>query len=406
VDSITQMVLGAACGEVVLGKKIGNKALVWGAVAGTIPDLDVMANFFMGELDSLAFHRGPMHSLIFACLMPFLLSWLVLKFYKSGIYNNNYYKRISFVLASLLFVVIAGILSFLVIYLVHWIGIFVPILLSIGLYFLIKTIYINYLCKKQDAPTASYFEWTGLFFLSIVTHPLLDALTTFGTQLFWPFSNYRVAISNIAILDPIYTLPFLGTVIACGFFDKSDRRRSQINWIGICVSSAYMMGTLITKNHVDQVMKMSLEKQQIQVDKSMSCPTILNNILWFAIAKKDTSYYCGYYSIFDKVAKIDSIYRIDQNKKLLDPYIHQKSLQILTWFSDDYYSAMDMGEDKIQYNDLRYGTFSFRFDRPKDYIFHFNLIKKGSEIQVSSERDRPVQSRAELIQFWNRIKGY
>ena len=131
------MVLGAACGEAVLGKKIGNKALVWGAVAGTIPDLDVMANFFMGELDSLAFHRGPMHSLIFACLMPFLLSWLVLKFYKSGIYNNPYYKKISFVLASFLFIAIAGILSFLVIYLIQWNGIFVPILLSIGLFFLI-----------------------------------------------------------------------------------------------------------------------------------------------------------------------------------------------------------------------------------------------------------------------------
>ena len=65
-----------------------------------------------------------------------------------------------------------------------------------------------------------------------------------------------------------------------------------------------------------------------------------------------------------------------------------------------------MGNDKIQYNDLRYGTFSFRFDRPKDYIFHFNLVKKGNELQVSSERERPVQSRAELIQFWNRIKGY
>ena len=87
------MVLGAACGEAVLGKKIGNKALVWGAVAGTIPDLDVMANFFMGELDSLAFHRGPMHSLLFAGLMPFLLSWLVLKFYKSGIYNNRFVLR-------------------------------------------------------------------------------------------------------------------------------------------------------------------------------------------------------------------------------------------------------------------------------------------------------------------------
>ncbi|MEC8133776.1 MAG: metal-dependent hydrolase, partial [Bacteroidota bacterium] len=40
-DSLTQIVLGAACGEATLGKKIGNKALLFGAIGGTIPDLDV-----------------------------------------------------------------------------------------------------------------------------------------------------------------------------------------------------------------------------------------------------------------------------------------------------------------------------------------------------------------------------
>ena len=45
-DSLTQIVLGSACGEAVLGKKIGNKALLFGGIAGTIPDLDV----FVGRL--------------------------------------------------------------------------------------------------------------------------------------------------------------------------------------------------------------------------------------------------------------------------------------------------------------------------------------------------------------------
>jgi len=43
-DSLTQIVLGAAVGEAVLGKKVGNKAMLYGAIAGTIPDLDVVAN--------------------------------------------------------------------------------------------------------------------------------------------------------------------------------------------------------------------------------------------------------------------------------------------------------------------------------------------------------------------------
>ena len=39
-DSLSQIVLGAAVGEVVLGKRLGNRAMVWGAVAGTLPDMD------------------------------------------------------------------------------------------------------------------------------------------------------------------------------------------------------------------------------------------------------------------------------------------------------------------------------------------------------------------------------
>jgi len=42
VDSLTQIILGAAVGEAVLGKKVGNKALLWGGIAGTLPDLDVL----------------------------------------------------------------------------------------------------------------------------------------------------------------------------------------------------------------------------------------------------------------------------------------------------------------------------------------------------------------------------
>ena len=45
-DSLTQIVLGAAVGEAVLGKKVGNKAMMWGAIAGTIPDLDVLSKLF------------------------------------------------------------------------------------------------------------------------------------------------------------------------------------------------------------------------------------------------------------------------------------------------------------------------------------------------------------------------
>lgn len=83
-DSFTQIVLGAACGEAVAGKKIGNKAILWGAVGGTIPDLDVLATMFVKPIDAIAFHRGFMHSFLFAGLAPFVLAWLATRLRRKG----------------------------------------------------------------------------------------------------------------------------------------------------------------------------------------------------------------------------------------------------------------------------------------------------------------------------------
>ena len=85
-DSLTQIILGAACGEIVLGKKIGNKALLFGAIGGTIPDLDVFIGRFLysNEIQAMAFHRGFMHSILFAFLGAFLFGWITYTLYNRG----------------------------------------------------------------------------------------------------------------------------------------------------------------------------------------------------------------------------------------------------------------------------------------------------------------------------------
>src|SRR6218665_428138 len=100
-DSLTQIVLGAAVGEVCLGKKIGNRAMFWGGVAGTIPDLDVFALFWLSPLDSLVTHRGYSHSIIFAVLFSFLLAYLVQKYYDSGTYRNKNLRIAASILGTL-----------------------------------------------------------------------------------------------------------------------------------------------------------------------------------------------------------------------------------------------------------------------------------------------------------------
>jgi inner membrane protein len=79
VDSLTQIVLGAAVGEATLGKRIGNKALLYGAIAGTIPDLDVLAGSFTDTITAIEWHRGFSHSLIFCLLLAPLLAWVANK---------------------------------------------------------------------------------------------------------------------------------------------------------------------------------------------------------------------------------------------------------------------------------------------------------------------------------------
>lgn len=67
-DSLTHIVLGGCLGQLTLGKKVGRKAVVWGAIADTVPDLDVFVAFFVHPVDSLLSHRGFTHSILFAFL--------------------------------------------------------------------------------------------------------------------------------------------------------------------------------------------------------------------------------------------------------------------------------------------------------------------------------------------------
>lgn len=82
-DSISQIVLGAATGELAAGKRLGNKAMLWGAIGGTIPDLDVLFRF-EDPIRQLAFHRGYSHSLLFAFIMAPILGYILHKLYKKS----------------------------------------------------------------------------------------------------------------------------------------------------------------------------------------------------------------------------------------------------------------------------------------------------------------------------------
>src|SRR5690606_32661134 len=95
-DSLTQIVLGASVGEAVLGKKVGNKAILYGAIAGTIPDLDVFANHFTDTLTAIEIHRGFTHSLFFAIVFAPIFGWLVSKIERKSLATWKDWSKLMF----------------------------------------------------------------------------------------------------------------------------------------------------------------------------------------------------------------------------------------------------------------------------------------------------------------------
>lgn len=87
-DSLTQIVLGAAVGEVVLGRKVGNKAMIYGAVAGTIPDLDVFIGNFYDTVTALEIHRGFTHSVVFSLLAAPIFGFIVSRIHQQASWKD------------------------------------------------------------------------------------------------------------------------------------------------------------------------------------------------------------------------------------------------------------------------------------------------------------------------------
>ena len=95
-DSLTQIVLGAAVGEAVLGKKVGNKAMLYGAIAGTIPDLDTFASYFVDTVTAIEIHRGFTHSIFFAVAFAPVFGWLISKAERKSSANWKDWSRLMF----------------------------------------------------------------------------------------------------------------------------------------------------------------------------------------------------------------------------------------------------------------------------------------------------------------------
>lgn len=178
-DTVTQIVLGASVGHLVAGRKLGPKAMVYGAIGGLLPDLDV----FLSSDEPLAewkYHRGVTHALWFGPVVGTALGWAGWK-------------------------------------LARW--------------------------RKPESPGAAddaLGVWIGMWVACIFTHPLLDLFTVYGTQLLAPFTRERFAIPGVPIIDPVYTLILLAGLIAAAFFGVRSRKAMFSSALALTLTTSYL----------------------------------------------------------------------------------------------------------------------------------------------------------------------
>ncbi len=334
-DTLTHTVLGACIGEVMGGRKLGKKAMLYGALANNLPDVDVITSFWMNPTDSLLAHRGFTHSILFVLLMTLFAGWMMKK-----IFSKNHFTR---------------------------------------------------------------NEWSMLFGINMFLHIFIDAFTSYGTGWLEPFSHHRISFNLLFVADPFYTIALLASSIALLFLKASSTKR--IRWVrtGIIISSMYVVYALYHKVEVSRVVRKSLDNEKINYTDFISTPTPLNNFLWYIVAKNETGYNIGYYSVFDSQKEIH-FHFLPANDSLLRTMKGDEDVKKLIRFSQNYYQIKKIN-DTLVFNDLRFGQIGGWNSGDAPFVFQFKLAKDvNNDVVIQRGRFKASNGKA-INEMIERIKG-
>lgn len=318
-DSLTQIVLGAAVGEVVLGKKIGRKAALYGAFLGTLPDLDVL--WVKNAVDSFTEHRSFSHSIFVLLLVSPLFAWLLKRWHpisKQNLGDQN----------------------------------------------------------PQEIPFKYFFFSV---YLMLVTHPLLDWFTVYGTQLLWPFNKFPFSLGSVFIIDPVYTIPFLVLLL----ITVITRRRAPVI-VGVLLSGSYLVWSLAAQAIQTERFASGLKQQGIDTSQTMTLPMPLNTLLWKNIAMTDNGYWVSIRSVLDpEDAPLKSQF-FKSDKQVLQALLQTEEVQKLQSFTKGFYQVIERDGD-VWLSDLRMGGFG-------NFVFNFNIGFRDPAGQIEAHEDVGVKS--------------
>ena len=187
--------------------------------------------------------------------------------------------------------------------------------------------------------------------MGYATHGLLDACTSYGTLLFWPFSNERITWNTISIVDPLFTIPAL---ILTGIAIVTRKRIFSfftIGWIVFYLS----LGFIQYERALSAAIKLA-ESRGHGVERMTLKPSFGNLILWKSIYQHEETFYV------DAIRTVKSTtWCKGETTKVFDYQHHlpnldkdsqqRKDIERFRWFSQDY---LGYNKEKNLVTDIRY----------------------------------------------------
>ncbi|MEJ2763168.1 metal-dependent hydrolase [Photobacterium sp. MCCC 1A19761] len=228
----------------------------------------------------------------------------------------------------------------------------------------------------------------------LLTHPLLDAFTAYGTQLLWPLP-VSVAVSSIFIIDPLYTMPLVLMVLASLLW---RRNMAKLCGIGLTISGCYLLWSVIALNMVENRVEHQLANTPLAERPVFITPTPVNTVLWRVVVLDGETYWEGLTSLLDSDPTIDFIAK-ERGQWPWDE--KPKHLQMLEQFTHQFVKYEQEG-DALLATDLRLGIVDYL---PFRFVLAHQTADGGWQAEQPVQLESPNVRPKHLPALWLRLLG-
>lgn len=227
------------------------------------------------------------------------------------------------------------------------------------------------------------------------THAVLDACTTYGTLLFWPFSETRVSLSWISVVDVSFTLPLLAGVVLSAIRGTARWARLGLLW------AAFILGLgIVQQLRAEALQRKIAEARGHRIERGAVFPTFTNNVAWRSVYRSGPNYYVDKLRVAPSSAAcvtpgtvvpvIENPLGDAERARNMHPQ-SRRAERLIRWFSDDWV-ALDP-EDPSVVGDLRY-SFSPGEAIP---IWGVRVDDASGKVQWVNNRSRRTPTLHDLV---------